>query len=34
MYTEWKDRLFEEYRRKFGCENIGQVCWCEICVNI
>lgn len=34
MNTDWKDRLHADYRKKFGCKNIGQVCWCEICVNI
>lgn len=34
MNTDWKDRLHKEYRKKFGCKNIGKVCWCEICVNI
>lgn len=34
MNTNWKDGLYEDYRKKFGCKNIGKVCWCEICVNI
>jgi hypothetical protein len=30
----WKDQIHEDYRKKFGCKNIGKVCWCEICVNV
>jgi hypothetical protein len=30
----WKSLLFEEYKIKFRCKNIGQVCWCETCCNI
>ena len=34
MNTDWKEDLIEKYREKFGCENLGEVCWCEICTNI
>lgn len=34
MKPEWRIILYEEYRKKFGCKNIGEVCWCEICCNI
>ena len=30
----WKQQIFEEYRKKFGCKNIGEVCWCEVCCNV
>jgi len=34
MEVDWKKNLHEEYRKKFGCKNIGKVCWCEVCINI
>lgn len=30
----WKKQLHEEYRVKFGCKNIGQICWCRTCMHI
>ena len=34
MNTHWKDRLYEEYRKKFGCKSHASICWCDICVNV
>lgn len=33
-YIDWKEQIYEDYRKKFGCKNIDEVCWCEICVNL
>ena len=34
MEDGFKSKLYEDYRKKFGCKNTGELCWCEICVNI
>jgi hypothetical protein len=34
MDIDWRRTLHEKYRKKFGCKNIGEVCWCPICVNV
>jgi len=26
--------MLQTYRKKLGCKNIGEVCWCEICTSI
>jgi hypothetical protein len=31
---DWKKQIHEDYRKKFGCKNVGKVCWCEVCVNV
>jgi hypothetical protein len=31
---DWKSDLHEKYRKEFGCKNIGEVCWCKVCVSI
>ena len=31
---DWERHLKEVYRKKFGCQNIGKVCWCDVCAAI
>lgn len=34
MAYDWKRSLSDDYRKKFGCKNIGKVCWCQVCCDI
>lgn len=29
-----KGQFIEKYRNVFGCKNLGEVCWCEVCVGL
>lgn len=28
------ENMIQKYRKKLGCKNIGQVCWCKVCTSI